>query len=92
MLFSKKLIIDFSDNANTQILILGPQKLFIFSILTTNFGPKCFSESWNFEYLPLKGAGGVFNLANVEIEFSIVSDRGECQLPDVSNRVKKYWS
>ena len=39
-----------------------------------------------------KGAGGVFDLAKVEIEFSVVSDRGECQLPDAFYRIKKYCS
>ena len=33
-------------------------------------------------YATLKGAEGVFDLGKVEMEFSIVSDRGECQLPD----------
>ena len=31
-------------------------------------------------YYRLKGAGGVFDLAKVEIEFSGVSDRRECQM------------
>ena len=39
----------------------------------------------------VKGAG-VFDLAKVEIEFSVVSDRGECQLPDAFDRIKKYCS
>ena len=29
-----------------------------------------------------KGAGGVFDLGKVEIEFAFVSDRGECQLAE----------
>ena len=56
---------------------------------------KCYVDPENFtknidNSKSLKGGRGVFNLANVEIEFSIVSDRGECQLPDVFNRIKKY--
>ena len=31
-------------------------------------------------------------LAKVEIEFSVVSDRGECQLPDAFYWIKKYCS
>ena len=38
----------------------------------------------------VKGAGGVFNPAKVEIGFSFVSDRGECQLPDAFYQIKKY--
>ena len=40
----------------------------------------------------LRGLGGVFDLAKVEIEFFIVSDREECQLPDAFYRIKKYCS
>ena len=35
---------------------------------------------------------GVFDLAKVEIEFSVAPDRGECQLPDAFYRIKKYFS
>ena len=34
------------------------------------------------------GEGGVFDLGKVEIEFSTVSDGGECQLPDAFNGSK----
>ena len=41
----------------------------------------------------LKGAGGgVDDLGKVNIEFSVVSDRGVCQLPDAFYRIKKYCS
>ena len=39
--------------------------------------------------LLIEWAGGVKKLAKVEIEFSIVSDRGECQLPDAFHWIKK---
>ena len=39
-----------------------------------------------------EGGRGVFDLAKVEIEFSVVSDRGECQLPDAFYLIKKYRS
>ena len=39
--------------------------------------------------LILKGAGGVDDPGKVEIEFSIVPDRGECQLPDTFYQIKK---
>ena len=35
-----------------------------------------------------KGARGVDDLGKVKIEFSVVSDRGECQLPDAFYRIK----
>ena len=37
-----------------------------------------------------KGAGGVPDLEMVKIEFSIVLDRGEPQLPDAFYQIKKY--
>ena len=39
----------------------------------------------------VKGArgGGVDDLMKVKIEFSVVSDRGECQLQDALYRIKK---
>ena len=37
----------------------------------------------------LKGAGGVPDLGMVKIEFSIVLNRGESQLPDAFYRIKK---
>ena len=40
----------------------------------------------------VKGAGGAFDLAKVEIEFYVVSDKGECQLPNAFYRIKKYFS
>ena len=40
-------------------------------------------------YQGLKGAGGFFDLWKVKIEFSIVSDRGECELPDAFYWIKK---
>ena len=40
----------------------------------------------------LSGTGEVFDLAKVEIEFSVVSDREECQLPDAFYRIKNYFS
>ena len=40
----------------------------------------------------LRGLGRVFDLGMVEIEFSIVSDRGECQLSDAFYRINKYCS
>ena len=43
-------------------------------------------------FLLTKGGRGVFDLGKVEIEFSIVSDRGECQLPDAFYQIKKYCS
>ena len=33
-------------------------------------------------FYSLRGRGGVNDLGKVRIEFSVVSDRGECQLPD----------
>ena len=38
----------------------------------------------------IKGAGWVPNLGLVKIEFSIVLDRGEPQLPDAFYQIKKY--
>ena len=35
-----------------------------------------------------KGAGGVDSLGKVQIEFSVVSDRRECQQPDAFYRIK----
>ena len=40
------------------------------------------------KFLWLRGQGG-FDLAKVEIEFSIVSNRGECQIPDAFYWIKK---
>ena len=37
----------------------------------------------------VKGAGGVNDPGKDKIEFSVVSDRGECQLPDAFYRIKK---
>ena len=42
--------------------------------------------------LLLDDLAGVNDLVKVEFEFSIVSDRGECQLPDYFYRIKKYCS
>ena len=36
-----------------------------------------------------KGAGGVDSLGKVQIEFSVVSDRRECQQPDAFYQIKK---
>ena len=47
--------------------------------------PLIISKSLGRVVYRLKGAGGVF-------EFSGVSDRGECQLPDAFYRIKKYCS
>ena len=41
---------------------------------------------------PIKGAGGVDDPGKVEIEFTVVPDRGECQLPDTFYQIKKYCS
>ena len=35
---------------------------------------------------------GVLNLGKVKSDFFVVFDRGECQLPDALNRIKKYCS
>ena len=40
----------------------------------------------------IKGAGGVDDPGKVEIEFTVVPDRGECQLPDTFYQIKKYCS
>ena len=42
--------------------------------------------------LIIKGAGGVDDPGKVEIEFTVVPDRGECQLPDTFYQIKKYCS
>ena len=42
--------------------------------------------------LTLKGAGGVDDPGKAEIEFTVVTDRGECQLPDTFYQIKKYCS
>ena len=41
----------------------------------------------------IKGAGGgvVFDLAKAEIEFPVVSDRGECQLTDAFYWIKNIF-
>ena len=36
--------------------------------------------------------GVVFDLGKVKIEFSVVSDRGDCQPPDAFYCIKKYCS
>ena len=36
--------------------------------------------------------GGLFDLAKVEMDFSVVSDREQCQLPGAFYRIKKYCS
>ena len=41
---------------------------------------------------PLRGPGGVDDPGKVEIEFTVVPDRGECQLPDTFYQIKKYCS
>ena len=38
------------------------------------------------------GGGGVDDPGKVEIEFTVVPDRGECQLPDTFYQIKKYCS
>ena len=40
----------------------------------------------------LRGPGGVDDPGKVKIEFSVVSDRRECQLPDAFYRIRKYCS
>ena len=40
----------------------------------------------------LKGAGGVDEPGKVIIEFSVVPDRRECQLPDAFYQIKNYCS
>ena len=40
---------------------------------------------------PLRGPW-VNDPGKVRIKFSVVSDRGECQLPDAFNQIKKYCS
>ena len=42
--------------------------------------------------LLIKGAGGVDDPGKVEIEFTVVPDRGEGQLPDTFYQIKKYCS
>ena len=42
--------------------------------------------------LMFKGAGGVDDPGKVEIELTVVPDRGECQLPDTFYQIKKYCS
>ena len=43
-----------------------------------------------YQFKGLKGTGGFFDPGKVKIEFSVVSDRGECQLPDAFYWIKKY--
>ena len=38
----------------------------------------------------IKGAGGVDDPGKVEIEFTVVPDSVECQLPDTFYQIKKY--
>ena len=40
----------------------------------------------------LRGPGGVDDPGKVEIDFTVVPDRGECQLPDTFYQIKKYCS
>ena len=53
-------------------------------------GNQCLQVS--FGAMLLKGAGGVPDLGMVKIEFYVVSNRGEPQLPDAFYRFKKYCS
>ena len=73
-------------------------ELFIFSINSVS-SDRIIENSQNFRFRRLfimilrgPGGGGDFNLANVEIEFFVVSDRGECQLLDAFYQIKKYCS
>ena len=45
-----------------------------------------------FVFKVVKGAGGVPDLRMVEIEFYVVCDRGQPQLPDAFYRIEKYCS
>ena len=44
------------------------------------------------QILNLRGPGGVDDPGKVEIEFTVVPDRGECQLPNTFYQIKKYCS
>ena len=68
--------------------------------MTTNLIAQKFSHSMtssdnkiteNFFIQTLRGPG-VDDPGMVKIEFSVVSDRWECQLPDAFYRIKKYCS
>ena len=70
----------------------------LFSAITQTFlanFDEILQGTWRDYYVnvTIKGAGGgVDDPGKVEIEFTIVPDRGECQLPDTFYQIKKYCS
>ena len=61
--------------------------------MRTYADPGSLSRMYKKLYVRVKGAGGgVDDPGKVKIAFSVVSDRGESQLPDAFYQIKKYCS